>query len=54
MEIFSKFSYFRYQSEFRIALVPGTGKQEFLNVGDLSDITMTGKLSEINQHIKVD
>jgi hypothetical protein len=54
MGIFSKFGHFQYQSEFRIALVPGTGKQEFLNVGDLSDITMMGKLSEINQHIKVE
>jgi len=30
------------------------GEKYFLNIGDLSDITMTGKLSEINNHIKVE
>lgn len=54
MGIFSKFSHFQYQSEFRIALVPGTGEHQFLNIGDLSDITMTGKLSELNSHIKIE
>lgn len=54
MDIYSKFNNFQYQSEFRIALVPGMGEKYFLNIGDLSDITMTGKLSEINNHIKVE
>lgn len=54
MGIFSKFSQFQYQSEFRIALIPGTGKPEIINIGNLSDIILTGKLSEINNHIKIE
>jgi hypothetical protein len=42
--IFRKRDAFRYQGEFRIALVPGTDKPLRLPVGDLSDITIIGKL----------
>ncbi len=54
MGIFSKFNNFQYQSEFQIVLTPGMGEKYFLNIGDLSDITMTGKLLEINNQIKVE
>jgi hypothetical protein len=52
MGIFRKFSAFSYQSRFRIALVPGTGNPYCLRVGDLSDITLTGNLAEINKRIR--
>lgn len=54
MGIFSKFTHFQYQSEFRIALLPGMGEDFSLDIGDLSDIITTGKLSDINGHIKVE
>lgn len=54
MSLFTKFNSFQYQSEFRIAMAPGTGKNFCLDIGDLSDITMVGKLSEVNNHIKVE
>lgn len=54
MGIFSKFTHFQYQSEFRIALLPGTGEDFFFDIGDLSDITTTGKLPDVNNHIKVE
>ncbi len=53
MGIFKKFSSFSYQSEFRIALVPGTGRAYSLRVGDLSDITLTGKLADLNSRLKI-
>lgn len=53
MGIFKKFSSFSYQSEFRIALVPGTGSAYSLRVGDLSDITLTGKLADLNSRLKI-
>jgi hypothetical protein len=53
MGIFRKFASFSYQSEFRIALVPGTGNPYHLTVGDLSDIALTGNLAEINEHIRL-
>ena len=54
MGIFSKFTHFQYQSEFRIVLLPGTGEDFPFDIGDLSDITTTGKLSDLNDHIKVE
>lgn len=54
MGIFSKFTHFQYQSEFRVALLPGTGEDFLFDIGDLSDITTTGKLSDVNDHIKVE
>lgn len=54
MGIFKKNSEFSYQSEFRIALVPGTGEPYSLKVGNLSDITVTGELVRINELLRVD
>jgi hypothetical protein len=54
MGVFRKSSAFAYQSEFRIALMPGTGVPFPFRVGDLSDITVTGPLTGINSSIKVD
>jgi len=47
--IFRKRSQFQYQSELRIAVEPGPGKPYKLNVGDLSDIVVTGASREINE-----
>jgi hypothetical protein len=54
MGIFKKSSYFAYQSEFRIALKPGTGSPYCLQVGDLADISCTGPLATLNECIRVD
>ncbi len=51
--IFRKDSCFAYQSEFRIALLPGTGMPYPLQVGDLSDIIIVGPLSELNQRLRI-
>ena len=48
MGIFRKRSRYSYQSELRIAIVPGTEAPYRLRVGDLSDITRTGPLPELN------
>ncbi len=48
---FRKSSAFSYQSEFRIALFPGTGDPYRLQIGDISDICVQGPLSEINRRI---
>ena len=48
MGIFRKRLRFSYQSELRIAIVPGRDEPYRLHVGDLSDITRTGPLSELN------
>lgn len=53
MGIFRKFSEFAYQSEFRIALLPGTGIPYSLRVGDLSDIALVGESSKFNEQIQV-
>jgi hypothetical protein len=53
MGIFRKYSPFSYQSEFRFAILPGTGKPYSLRVGDLSDITMMGDLPRLNERIRV-
>jgi hypothetical protein len=54
MGVFRKSSEFEYQSELRIALLPGTGSPYRLKIGDLADITITGPLSDLNGWIKVD
>ncbi|MBI2780144.1 MAG: hypothetical protein HYX62_10265 [Gammaproteobacteria bacterium] len=53
MGIFRKFSSFSFQSEFRVALLPGTGKPYSLRLGDLSDIAIIGDLKSINDRIRV-
>lgn len=53
MGIFTKVSDFEYQSEFRIALLPGTGAALRLEVGDLSDIVMLGSLPSLNDRLKL-
>jgi hypothetical protein len=51
--IFKKLSDFSYQSEFRIGLFPGTGAPLRLQVGDLSDIVILGRLPELNERLRV-
>ena len=51
--IFKKRSKFQYQSELRIALQPGPGKPHRLQIGDLSDIVVTGPLREINERLRI-
>jgi len=53
MGAFRKFANFEYQSEFRIAVVPGTGGDFGLDVGDLSDLVLTGELQGVNNRIRV-
>jgi hypothetical protein len=51
--VFKKLSSFSYQSEFRIALLPGTGAVLQLELGDLSDILILGPLPELNDRLSV-
>ena len=51
--IFRKARAFSYQSEFRMALLPGKGMPLPFHVGDLSDIVRLGPLSELNGRLKV-
>src|ERR1017187_10384237 len=51
--IFEKVHCFSYQSEFRIALVPGTGAALSFDIGNLSDIVILGPLSELNDCLRV-
>ena len=51
MGIFRKFSTFAYQSEFRLALVPGKEEPYDLCVGSLSDIVKIGPLRDINERM---
>ena len=51
--IFKKLSDFSYQSEFRIALLPGTGAALPFDVGNLSDVVILGPLSELNDRLRV-
>jgi hypothetical protein len=53
MGIFRKDSRFAYQSEFRIALLPGVEIPYELRIGDLSDIVMIGPLCELNQRLRI-
>lgn len=52
--IFRKSSEFSYQSEFRLAILPGLGAPYPLEVGELSDITITGPLAELAQMMVVE
>jgi hypothetical protein len=54
MGIFCKFDTFQYQSEFRIALLPGTGEPYTLSIGDLRDIVLTGPLEQLNSRLRID
>jgi hypothetical protein len=54
MGVFRKFADFANQSEFRISVVSGSKGPYSLRVGDLSDITMTGNLNELNNRIKIE
>jgi hypothetical protein len=51
--IFKKVSSFSYQSEFRLALHPGIGATLRFHVGNLSDIVMLGRLSDLNDRLRV-
>jgi hypothetical protein len=54
MGLFRKYLAFSYQSEVRLALVPGTGAPYELRLGDLSDIVaLTGELADVNRHIQI-
>ena len=53
MGIFTKFSSFSYQSEFRIALSPSDGCPYSLWIGDLSDVAVTGELAQVNNVLRV-
>jgi hypothetical protein len=53
MGIFRKFSDFAYQSEFRLSVVTGKENPFLLRIGDLSDISITGPLTNINKRIKI-
>jgi|ERR1035437_2684976 hypothetical protein len=51
---FRKYATFSYQSEVRLALLPGTGAPYRLRLGSLSDIVaLTGTLADVNRHIRV-
>ena len=51
--IFRKFADFAYQSEFRIAVVPGAKGPFSLTVGDLSDILIVGDLCNLSERIRI-
>jgi hypothetical protein len=51
--IFRKRLRFAYQSEFRIAIVPGVETPYCLHVGDLSDIAITGPLAQFNELLRL-
>lgn len=53
MGVFRKFSTFAYQSEFRIAMFPGTGTPFSLRVGDLSDIALMGASDSVNRRLRL-
>ena len=53
MGIFRKSTAFSYQSEFRMSLVPGTGKPHVLEIGDISDNVIVGPLAELNQRLRL-
>jgi hypothetical protein len=50
--IFRKDSCFSWQSEFRIALLPGIGTPYELRIGDLTDIVIIGPLCALNQRLR--
>jgi hypothetical protein len=51
MGVFRKATDFSYQSEFRIALLSGTGSPYVLDVGDLTDITFIGPSADLNRRL---
>lgn len=51
--IFRKAADYSYQSEFRIALLPGTGSPLTLDIGDITKIAISGDLAHVNQRIRV-
>lgn len=53
MGVFRKYSSFAFQSEFRLALFPGTGQPYRLKLGDLSDIAVMRESRHINDQIRV-
>jgi hypothetical protein len=53
MGVFRKFSNFAYQSEFRLSVVTRKDTPFSLRIGDISDISMIGPLTELNKRIKI-
>lgn len=53
MGIFRKYARFSFQSECRLALLPGDGAPFSLRLGSLSDICMIGDLHDIDRRIQV-
>jgi hypothetical protein len=53
MGAFRKFRHFEWQSEFRVAVLPGTGEDFVLEVGDLSDLVLIGPLETINRQVRL-
>lgn len=51
--IFRKFSEFAYQSEFRLAVVTRKEEPFSFRVGDISDISIIGKLAELNNRLRI-
>jgi hypothetical protein len=51
--IFRKRIRFAYQSEFRLAISPGVSVPYNLEVGDLSDIAITGPLAQLNDLLRI-
>jgi hypothetical protein len=51
--VFKKVSSFAYQSEFRMVLRPGTGAALRLDVGNLSDIVILGRLPDLNDCLRI-
>jgi hypothetical protein len=51
MGVFRKYAAYSFQSEYRIALLPGSGESYTLQVGSLSDIALLSELPEINQRM---
>ena len=47
MGVFKKFKGYEYQSEFRIIVWPGFDKLYRLNIGDISDISCTGRAKDL-------
>lgn len=53
MGIFKKFDTYSYQNEYRFVLTSGFSTPYKLIIGDISDITIIGASSDINNHIEV-
>jgi len=52
MGILKKSIAFSYQREFRMALLPGTGKPHVLEIGDISDNVFIGPVAELNERLR--